>query len=208
MNYESKERQGKYHHGDLRRAVIDTALNLIAERGIASLTLREIANQVGVSRMAPYRHFENKAMLLAALAQEGFQLMFNHLQTALVKSAPNPLDKLKSIGVASVLFAVANPVHYRVMFDSSLSNRTLYPDLYETARQNFDCLLAIITECQLNQLIKAGDPQELAQINWSLVHGLSMLLIDNQFATMGCAPVEEMANSALQSLIEGFSKKA
>ncbi len=204
MNYVGERKQGKYHHGDLRRAVIDAALQLIAERGIESLTLREIANQVGVSRMAPYRHFENKAMLLAALAQEGFQLLFTHLQTALAKSDPHPLARLRSIGVASVLFAVANPVHYRVMFDSSLSNRTLYPDLYETARQNFDCLLAIITECQQNQLIKAGDPQELAQINWSLVHGLSMLLIDRQFATMGCAPVEELANTALQSLIAGL----
>jgi AcrR family transcriptional regulator len=205
MNHEGK--QGKYHHGDLRRAVIDTALQLIAEQGIESLTLREIANQVGVSRMAPYRHFANKAVLLAALAQEGFQLLLTHLQIALAQAGSNPLNKLRSIGVAYVLYAVANPVHYRVMFDSSLSDRTLYPDLYDTARQSFDCSLAVIIECQENQLIRAGDPQELAQINWSLVHGLSMLLIDRQFATMGCAPVEELANSALQSLIEGLSKK-
>ena len=66
---------GNYHHGDLRQAVIDSALQLIAERDIQSLTLREIAKRVGVSPMAPYRHFKNKAVLLAVLAQEGFQAL-------------------------------------------------------------------------------------------------------------------------------------
>jgi AcrR family transcriptional regulator len=195
---------GKYHHGDLRRVVIDTALLLIAEQGIESLTLREIAQQIGVSRMAPYRHFESKAMLLVALAQEGFQLLFAHLQTALSQSATNPLCRLQTIGVAYILYAVANPVHYRVMFDSSLSNRKIHPELYATALQSFTCLLEIITECQQQQLIRAGDAQEIAQINWSLVHGLSMLYIDRQFATMGCAPIEELANAAMQSLIAGI----
>jgi hypothetical protein len=55
-------------------------------------------------------------------------------------------------------------------------------------------------------LIREGDPKQLAQINWSLVHGLSMLLIDRQFATMGCSPIEELANSALKTLIEGLRK--
>jgi hypothetical protein len=60
----SHAKQDRYHHGDLRRAVIEAALQLIAKKGIESLTLREIAQQVGVSRMAPYRHFESKAVLL------------------------------------------------------------------------------------------------------------------------------------------------
>jgi AcrR family transcriptional regulator len=200
------EKQGKYHHGDLRRAVIDTALQLIAEQGIESLTLREISQRIGVSRMAPYRHFENKAMLLVALAQEGFQSLFIHLQAAVAQSPPDPLARWQSLGVAYVLYAVANPVHYRVMFDSSLSNRKIYPELYKTALQNFNCLLEIIVECQQQQLIRPDDPQELAQIGWSLVHGLAMLYIDRQFATMGCAPIEELANSAMKSLIGGLKQ--
>jgi AcrR family transcriptional regulator len=205
MPHSSK--QGNYHHGDLRRAVIDTALQLIAEQGIASLTLREIANRVGVSRMAPYRHFENKAVLLAVLAQEGFQAMYAQIQSAQVKSDTDPLERLQTIGVAYIFYAVENPVHYRVMFDPALSDRTIYPFLYQTAVKNFECLKQVLVECQQAKLIRAGDPQELAQIHWSLVHGLSMLLIDRQFSTMGHAPIEELANSALTSLIEGLKLK-
>ena len=199
-------KQGNYHHGDLRRAVIDSALHLIAEQGIASLTLREIAQRVGVSRMAPYRHFENKAVLLAVLAQEGFQAMYVDLQAALMQASSHPLERLQAIGTAYILYAMNHPVHYRVMFDTSLSNRTIYPPLYETALKNFDCLVQVLIECQQDGLIRAGDPKELAQINWSLVHGLSMLLIDQQFATMGSAPIEELANAALDTLINGLRK--
>jgi AcrR family transcriptional regulator len=198
------DKPGKYHHGDLRRVVIETALELIAEQGIESLTLREIAQRIGVSRMAPYRHFENKTVLLVAMAQEGFQSLFIHLQISLAQSPPNLLTRWQSLGVAYILYAVSNPVHYRVMFDSSLSNRKIYPNLYANALQNFNCLLEIIVECQQHQLIRQDNPQQLAQISWSLVHGLSMLFIDQQFATMGCAPIEELANSAMKSLIAGL----
>lgn len=200
-------KQGNYHHGDLRRAVIDTALQLIAAQGIESLTLREIARRVGVSRMAPYRHFENKGVLLAVLAQEGFQAMYVHLQSALNEASTHPLARLQAIGVAYIFYAVENPVHYRVMFDSSLSDRTIYPFLYQTAVKNFECLVQVLIECQQAELIRAGDPKELAQIHWSLVHGLSMLLIDRQFVTMGHAPIAELANSALTTLIEGLKFK-
>ncbi|MEO0825358.1 MAG: TetR/AcrR family transcriptional regulator [Cyanobacteria bacterium J06639_14] len=198
------KKQGRYHHGDLRQAVIDAALQLIAEQGIESLTLREIAQRVGVSRMAPYRHFENKAVLLAVLAQEGFQALFVHIQATLAKSSSQPLERLQALGVAYIFYAVENPVHYRVMFDASLSNRTLYPPLYETAVKSFDCLVEVLIKCQNAGLIGGGDPKELAQINWSLCHGLAMLLIDQQFITMGHAPVEELANTALKTIIEGL----
>jgi AcrR family transcriptional regulator len=155
--------------------------------------------------MAPYRHFENKAVLLVALAEEGFQSLFVHTQAALAQSPPDLLVKLQAVCVAYILYAVDNPVHYRVMFDSSLSNRKIHPSLYAAALQSFNCLMTIITECQQHKLIRSGDAQELAQIHWSLLHGLSMLYIDRQFATMGCAPIEELANSALKSLIEGVS---
>jgi AcrR family transcriptional regulator len=197
-------KQGNYHHGDLRRAVIDTALAIIADGGIESLTMREIAHQIGVSRMAPYRHFENKAQLLAVLAQEGFEAMYSSIQAAQSETSAAPLDRLQVAGVAYILYAVDRPVHYRVMFDASLSNRTIYPPLYQAAVKNFDCLVEILTQCQQQGLIHAGDPKQIAQINWSLVHGLSLLWIDRQFATMGAAPISELANFAMITLIAGL----
>jgi AcrR family transcriptional regulator len=202
----NSSKPGNYHHGDLRRAVIDTALAIIAECGIDSLTMREIAQQIGVSRMAPYRHFENKAELLAVLAQEGFEGMYAAIQEAVAHTSNDPLARLQSIGVAYIAYAVARPVHYRVMFDASLSNRTIYPPLYQAALKNFDCLMDTIDRCQQQGLIRTGDPKELAQINWSLVHGLSLLAIDRQFATMGAAPIHELAHTAMNAIIEGLKQ--
>ncbi len=202
----NSSKQGNYHHGDLRRAVIDTALAIIAERGIDSLTMREIGQQIGVSRMAPYRHFENKAELLAVLAQEGFEGMYAAIQDAVARTSIDPLDRLQASGVAYITYAVDRPVHYRVMFDASLSNRTIYPPLYQAALKNFDCLMGTIARCQQQGLIRAGDPKELAQINWSLVHGLSLLAIDRQFATMGAAPIHELAQTAMKTIIEGLKQ--
>jgi AcrR family transcriptional regulator len=196
-------KQGNYHHGDLRRAVIDTALAIIADRGIDSLTMREIVNQIGVSRMAPYRHFKNKAELLAVLAQEGFEGMYAATQLA-VRTSAQPIDRLQAIGVAYIFYAIDRPVHYRVMFDASLSNRTIYPLLYQSAVKNFDCLVEILIQCQQQGAIRAGDTQQIAQITWSLVHGLSLLSIDRQFATMGAAPISELANAAMTTLIAGL----
>jgi AcrR family transcriptional regulator len=194
---------GNYHHGDLRRAAIDTALAIIADRGIDSLTMREIANQIGVSRMAPYRHFENKAELLAVLAQEGFEAMYAATQLA-AQTSTQPIEQIHAIGVAYIIYAIERPVHYRVMFDASLSNRTIYPPLYQAAVKNFDCLVEILIQGQQQGSIRAGDPKQLAQITWSLVHGLSLLSIDRQFATMGAAPISELANSAMTTLMPGL----
>lgn len=201
------DKSGNYHHGDLRQAVIDSALELIAERDIQSLTLREIAKRVGVSQMAPYRHFKNKAVLLAVLAQEGFQALYDHLQEASTKRSLAPIERVRVLGVAYVLFAIENPVHYRVMFDASLSNRTIYPPLYQTAVKVLELCIQLIVECQQAGLIDERDPKELAQVKWSTCHGLSMLLIDHQFSTMGHAPVEELATSTMQTLIEGLQKR-
>jgi AcrR family transcriptional regulator len=199
-------KQGNYHHGDLRRAVIDTAIAIIADRGIDRLTMREIANEIGVSRMAPYRHFENKAELLAVLAQEGFEAMYAATQLAAQTSA-QPIERLHAIGVAYIFYAIERPVHYYVMFDASLSDRTIYPPLYQAAVKNFDCLVEILIQCQQQGAIRAGDPQQIAQITWSLVHGLSLLSIDRQFATMGAAPISELADSAMTTLIAGLRQK-
>jgi AcrR family transcriptional regulator len=194
-----------YHHGDLRQAIIETAWQIISDSGIEGLTMREIATRIGVSRNAFYRHFTNKELLLAALAEEGFQSLFMHLKEVAAQLPPDSLARLQESCVAYILHAVNHPVHYRVMFDSSLSNRKIYESLYETARQNLDLLMNLITDCQKNQLIRPGDPKELAQIHWSLLHGLSMLYIDNQFIAMGCAPIAELANSAVGALIEGVA---
>jgi AcrR family transcriptional regulator len=197
-------KQGKYHHGDLRRALIDAALQLIAEQGVSGLTLREVAQRVGVSRMAPYRHFEDKSTLLAAVAQEGFRALRTYLNSASDRADPKPLERLQGIGVAYVRYAVANPAHYRVMFGSFFGDQQTYPELYGEATDCFGVLVQTVVECQQLGCIRSGEPKEVAQVLWSLVHGLSMLLIDGQLPAMGCAPVEDLAIAATRTIIDGL----
>ena len=103
-----------YHHGDLRRVLLDAAVAAIAERGAAALSLRDLARRAGVSHAAPTHHFRDKAGLLTAVAAEGFAL----LGTALAEA-----DDFAATGVAYVRFATTHPGHFAVMFRPVLYHR-------------------------------------------------------------------------------------
>ena len=104
-----------YHHGNLRRALLDEALATIRAEGVDGLTLREIGARLGVSRTALYRHFADKRALLAAVATEGFRTLRQQLVAAWEEGGRGRAA-FEAMGVAYVRFAVANPSHYRVMF--------------------------------------------------------------------------------------------
>jgi AcrR family transcriptional regulator len=202
---ETNRKKEKYHHGDLRQATINTAVEIVAVQGVEALTLREVAQRIGVSRMAPYRHFENKSALLAAVAEEGFEMMYRHLQQTLAQLLPEPLPKLQKLGVAYVLYATSHPTHYRVMFGSQIEAITSYPNLDATAKKNFNLLLQSIVECQKAELICRDRPEKIAQMLWSLTHGLSMLIIDGQLSgTESVTEIEEIANFATRKSITGL----
>src|SRR5687767_11590507 len=103
-----------YHHGNLRRALLDEALATIRAEGVNGLTLREIGARLGVSRTALYRHFTDKRALLTAVATEGFRTLREQLVMAWEEGGRGRAG-FQSMGVAYVRFAVANPAHYRVM---------------------------------------------------------------------------------------------
>ena len=108
----------KYHHGDLRRAIMQAALQLVEESGLQHLSLREIARKIGVTTAAPYHHFKDKGELMEAVAMEGWR----ELNTAIGKArsdAADPRHALSNIGVAYVVFATAHPALYRIMYDSA-----------------------------------------------------------------------------------------
>src|SRR5918996_5749972 len=104
-----------YHHGNLRRGLLDEALATIRAEGVEGLKLREIGARLGVSRTALYRHFADKRALLIAVATDGFRTLREQLVTAWEEGARGRAA-FQSMGVAYVRFAVANPSHYRVMF--------------------------------------------------------------------------------------------
>jgi AcrR family transcriptional regulator len=176
-------RRNAYHHGDLRRALLDATLQLITERGATGFTLREVARRAGVSHNAPYRHFRSSDALLAGVAAEGFTA----LSAALVRAtagATTPLDAFVRSGVAYVEFALAHPGRYRVMFGSRLK-KTGHPTLEWAAEQAFNGLVTLIKRGQETHVFAEGDAHARAQVAWSLVHGLADLAIAGQLAIRG-----------------------
>src|SRR5258708_6887496 len=107
-------RKKSYHHGDLRRALLDAALALLEKSGVEALTLREGARRVGVTAGAPYHHFADKEAIVASVAEEGFVELGEAMAAA--RDAADPASRLGAMGRSYVRFAVAHPAHFRVMF--------------------------------------------------------------------------------------------
>src|SRR6266852_147708 len=122
-------KKGAYHHGDLERALVDAAVVMIREEGVQAFTLRSVGARVGVSRTALYRHFDDKAALLARVASEGFRRLHAALRKAVAAASPQRADPLQAMAAAYVHFAAANPSHYQTMFGRFLTDWRRYPDL-------------------------------------------------------------------------------
>lgn len=169
----------RYHHGDLRRALIEEAVRTIGKEGVEGLTLREVGSRLGVSRTALYRHFSDKSTLLAAVAREGFIRFGQDLQDAW-NSGPGTRRGLELMGVAYVRFAVAHPSHYRVMFGDFRHLSDKDPDLQTAAAASFDVLVQALLSLQKAGLVHPDEPKVLAQYIWAIVHGIAMLAINGQ----------------------------
>ena len=162
-----------YHHGNLRKALLDAGVALIGEAGPKGFTIREVARRAGVSHNAPYRHFRDKDELLEAIALEGF----GRLTAAMKKrsaAGAKAAERLRLCGCGYVDFALRWPHHFLVMFD--LPSRGL-PE-HGTAGENaFQTLLGFIIESQKEGVLPEGDPHPLALMAWSMVHGIAKLAI-------------------------------
>lgn len=104
-----------YHHGDLKRALLDAAVRLIAEGGIDHFTMAKAARAAGVSSGAPYRHFPDRHHLLVQLAAEGAELLDDAVDEAMGQAGLDPAEQLLALGEAHARFAIEHPAHYRVM---------------------------------------------------------------------------------------------
>lgn len=175
-------RRDSYHHGDLKRALTSAALSLVAEKGPKGFTLTEAARRAGVSAAAPYRHFTDKAELLATVAEQGFRDL--HAELGAVGSPDEPKDRVVDLGRAYVRWAVAHPDHYRVMFGAEISKAD-HPSLGVAAEEAFGDLLDAITACQDVGVVNAGDPRSVAAPLWSLVHGVASLAIGGELSAVG-----------------------
>ena len=194
-----------YHHGNLRRALLDEALSTIRAEGVDGLTLREIGARVGVSRTALYRHFADKRALLAAVATEGFRTLRQQL-VASWEAGGRGRAAFESMGVVYVRFAAANPSHYRVMFGGFVDPNACDPELAAEAAGAFQALVDALAALQGDGTMRAEDTVTMARFVWAVVHGVAMLGIDGQLREPGA--VEALMRYALERLRTGIGVDA
>jgi AcrR family transcriptional regulator len=190
-----------YHHGNLRRALLDEALATIRTEGVDGVTLREIGARLGVSRTALYRHFADKGALLRAVATEGFRELRRQLTTASEEGSRGPAAS-QAMGVAYVRFAVDNPAHYRVMFSRFIDPEPQEAELAAEARGAFQALVDAVVALQRGGVVRDDDAVLMARFVWAVVHGVAMLAIDGQLPEPGA--VEELMPYALERLGTGI----
>jgi len=193
-------RRGSYHHGDLKRALTSAALSLVAEKGPKGFTLTEAARRAGVSAAAPYRHFADKAELLATVAEQGFRDLHADLVAVAVTE---PKARVIELGCAYVRWAVAHPDHYRVMFGAEI-DKGAHPALAVAAEEAFGDLLDAIAKCREAGIVDAGDPRSVAGPLWSLVHGVASLAIGGELSAVGIQQdPEAMIAGVVAQLLSG-----
>jgi AcrR family transcriptional regulator len=185
----------RYHHGALRRAVLDGALAVIDEQGLAALSLREVARRAGVSHAAPAHHFGDKAGVLTAIAIEGFELL-----AATTRAATEPSGSLVEGGTAYIRFATEHRAHYEVMFR---------PDLYHSDDRHLSSALAAAANVLFDAVRKALGPgaSEADTVGgviaaWSFAHGFASLWSAGNIPGSSGSDPEDLARQAAAALVQ------
>lgn len=195
----------RYHHGDLRRTVIDTALDMLREEKNWQFTLREVARRAGVSHAAPYKHFPDKAALLVELAMIGFDRLRESLAAAKSEAPATLLEGITAVARAYVAFGMDNPALYRLMF-SAEEGKAVGMHLNERAMAVFEVSLDMLRRGQATGQVRERPIEGQAAACWGLVHGMTMLAIDGLLVPekVGSTPLD----AALSTLVEGLERQA
>ncbi len=169
-----------YHHGDLRQEILCAACSLLEENNIASLSLRAVAKEVGVSHTAPYRHYKDKESLLVDIAKQGFDELSKDLMGAIQQHPDNPIEQLREAGFRYVNLSIKHPQCTQLMFGGHLPCDDTYPELKTSSESAFSGLKFIIESGQKQGQFIDGDVETLSLAAWAGIHGLSMLLISER----------------------------
>ena len=167
-----------YHHGHLPEALLAAVSEIVAEKGVANVSLREAARRAGVSHSAPAHHFGDKNGMLAAFAESGFEMLGEKLAAARESAAGrSAADRLAAVGAAYVRFAVDRKPYFDVMFRSGL-DRPAHEGLQGRAGQAFAVLMGAVEDLISESGLPEVDPRHVAVYFWSLAHGLASLAVD------------------------------
>ena len=203
--------QRSYHHGDLRRAIVSAALEILSETQSLEFSLRELARRAGVSHNAPYKHFAEKRELLAAVSTAGFEQLTERMSNEIGRHR-NARAQLFAMLRAYIYHGVENPALYRLMFGGYLSSpEDARPAIERAAAEKTKALLAgVIVKGGLGRAIP-NTPRNERKIAgailacWSLVHGLTMLLADGLVGPRKKS--HELGDSVVEGMLDGLATK-
>ena len=197
--------RGAYHHGDLRNALVEHALAALRAVGPESLSVRALADEIGVSPSAAYRHFADREALLAQLAQIGFERLRESMAGAAAAAARRqPKTAVRAIGSAYVRFAVAEPELYRLMFGAQRVDKSKYPELGAAAAQAYDTLRTAVMRMAPHAPQGSEELERLTLRCWAMVHGLASLRIDRLIESGSDAEFVELADDLLDRVTQDY----
>ena len=193
--------KGSYHHGDLRSALVEVTAQLVREKGARGFSVSEAARRAGVSIAAPYRHFEDREALLAAVAAKGFAELQDLLDG--LADPGDPIGRAVAIAEAYVDFARADPPRFEVMFAAGI-DKDRHPALLECAgrvqSRLEDALLDLVRDDP------AGPVRRAAEL-WSIAHGVAVLVVEHRLAhVVGAEDVGSVAAGAVRAWAHGLRR--
>jgi AcrR family transcriptional regulator len=206
----SPRKRDGYHHGDLRRALVEAGREVLAESGVDALSLREVARRANVSQAAPYHHFADKAELIGAIVEHGFEDFAAALRAGADATGDSALQRLTGIGLAYVRFAVANPDLFRLLFRPELRGGGpggAAADAIEKAASASYHFFLDSVEAAVQEGSVQGSVDDVAVAALSAVHGLSTLILDGP-VDIGPRSPEKLARVVLFALGAGINSPA
>lgn len=202
----ASKHQRPYHHGDLRRALIRAGSRIIEEKGLDGLSLRQVARAAGVSHAAPYRHFKDKADLLAAIAQVGFERLTDRAVQAAQRHPDDPEKQFVAASVQYILFGVNHPRTADLLFGGVINMRAAPRPLKQASWTAFQLVETIINNGKAAGVFRDRDTMELAIATWSGIHGLAQLISGGYLARLAATEgeVEALGRMVCHQLLTGI----
>jgi AcrR family transcriptional regulator len=198
-----------YHHGDLRRVLIDAALQLAGESGAAAVSVREAARRAGVSSGAPFRHFSSRMALMTAVAEEAQQRFRAEIDAALAEApAGDPLARFRSFGMAYLRWAMRNPAHFEIISSGRYFEHDKAAAVSHDNAELIGMVEHTLAEAFAQGMLRSADLKRVQIAGRALVYGFARMNIDGHLPRWGvaAAEVEPTAEAILDLFIEGIAR--